>query len=405
MRRRLVAAAVVALGVAASPSGAGAFVPNGVQWPEELRPIPVFLHNSGINNLTVDDLEAIVLESFEEWERVACSEVAFDYQGRTEALIEINETQVLEWIEEDERWIYGSMSAGATIIYNFDNPETPERERPLIDIAFNGVDFRWVVGGAGIQNIGVLDPLSVITHELGHFLGLNHTRTDNLGTMFAAYLPDGSQRTLGRDDKIGICEVYWTTQDECQVDGDCRERELCEPYTSEAHGQTVNICGEVRGTFGDFCSAQDLFCSGRCLFTEPNFSGGFCTEGCETNADCPCGWSCRNIQTVNNPLLVCRQEPPDPGEDPCAQADPEPDAGQPDAGEPDASEPEVQPDREPDAGQSPEDEPGADPEATPAPRGDDCLCSSTAAPRGTPWALLVLAAPLFPWLRRRRKTS
>jgi hypothetical protein len=47
------------------------------------------------------------------------------------------------------------------------------------------------------------DLLSVLTHEVGHFLGLSHSSGT---TMHPFYSP--SQRTLTLDDMAGICEIY-----------------------------------------------------------------------------------------------------------------------------------------------------------------------------------------------------
>jgi hypothetical protein len=48
---------------------------------------------------------------------------------------------------------------------------------------------------------------SVLTHEVGHWLGLDHA-TDSEATMFSPF-PGGTEfRTLAPDDRRGICEIY-----------------------------------------------------------------------------------------------------------------------------------------------------------------------------------------------------
>lgn len=52
------------------------------------------------------------------------------------------------------------------------------------------------------------DLQSVLTHEVGHFLGLDHTLVRN-ATMLADYeLSDLGTRTLSSDDVAGICAIY-----------------------------------------------------------------------------------------------------------------------------------------------------------------------------------------------------
>ena len=52
------------------------------------------------------------------------------------------------------------------------------------------------------------DLQGVLTHEVGHFLGLDHSLVEN-ATMFADYaLSNLGTRTLASDDRAGICSIY-----------------------------------------------------------------------------------------------------------------------------------------------------------------------------------------------------
>lgn len=60
----------------------------------------------------------------------------------------------------------------------------------------------------GCRDARTVDLENVLTHELGHYLGLAHT-TDPTATMFAsAVAGETSKRDLARDDVEGICAVY-----------------------------------------------------------------------------------------------------------------------------------------------------------------------------------------------------
>ena len=52
------------------------------------------------------------------------------------------------------------------------------------DILFNGIVLSWTTNAV---RQGQVDAVSIITHEVGHQLGLNHNPFQN-ATMYAAYL-------------------------------------------------------------------------------------------------------------------------------------------------------------------------------------------------------------------------
>jgi hypothetical protein len=55
---------------------------------------------------------------------------------------------------------------------------------------------------------GAYDIESIITHEMGHFLGLAHS-SDSSATMYARYTPASiGMRTLASDDMAGLCSIY-----------------------------------------------------------------------------------------------------------------------------------------------------------------------------------------------------
>ena len=72
------------------------------------------------------------------------------------------------------------------------------------DIEINAVAQEYSVG----EPVRGADLDSVLTHEMGHFLGLDHTRVGE-ATMFASYVPGtDTLRTLAADDVQGMCAVY-----------------------------------------------------------------------------------------------------------------------------------------------------------------------------------------------------
>lgn len=72
------------------------------------------------------------------------------------------------------------------------------------DIEVNSFANEFSIGEVGVTN----DLQGVLTHEIGHFLGLDHTTADS-ATMRANYdLSNLGARTLSGDDRAGICTIY-----------------------------------------------------------------------------------------------------------------------------------------------------------------------------------------------------
>jgi hypothetical protein len=104
----------------------------------------------------------------------------------------------------DDVWPYtGSLDAYAltTVTYNRDTGVILDA-----DIEVNSADFDITVGNTGTGT----DLQSVLTHEVGHFLGMAHAATANLtATMRSNWDGNGTDlRTLTDDDEAGICDAY-----------------------------------------------------------------------------------------------------------------------------------------------------------------------------------------------------
>jgi hypothetical protein len=102
----------------------------------------------------------------------------------------------------DESWPYDDAFdtlALTTITYNRENGEIYDA-----DVEINSYSATFTVGEEDVHH----DLPAILTHEIGHFLGLSHD--DNAATtMWCCYEPrDTQQRTLHAEDIAGICEIY-----------------------------------------------------------------------------------------------------------------------------------------------------------------------------------------------------
>ena len=214
--------------------------------------IPVFLDVRSVAGLPVDEVAWAVQEALSEWNAVPCSEVVLDYAGLVAGSPGLGVTiQALEpgsvaaSLEESAAGVTDTYHDIGGVIYRAD--------------VHLSSDSTWTLGGAWLAP-GVVDVQAVVTHELGHALGLGHSRERDATMYFAG----GSiaLRTREPDDHRGLCTLY--------------------PSTTAPAGQSCES-----GSASSDCE------SGSCLVFPTG--GAFCALECGGHADCPGGFSCLEV--------------------------------------------------------------------------------------------------------------
>ncbi len=181
-------------------------VPRPVFWPDAC--VLFFLNENG--SLDVPDLDAVVTEiraSFQAWNDLDCNYLTMQYAGLTSAVPGLTPDgfangNVIQFVEEN--WRHSSGIHALTLV-SYD-PTTAYIAD--VDMEINGAGRTWGIIPDGVDDAPYTDLRNVITHEAGHFLGLEHTpETD--ATMYASS-PNGdvSRRSLEDDDIEGACSVY-----------------------------------------------------------------------------------------------------------------------------------------------------------------------------------------------------
>jgi hypothetical protein len=116
----------------------------------------------------------------------------------------------------DEEWPYDNAIdtlALTTLIFNAENGEIYDA-----DVEVNTFESTMSIGNVGRSDI---DFASVITHEIGHFLGLSHSNVAG-STMRPSYAPGNTaMASIEEDDAAGICAVL--------EPGRAVRTETCEP--------------------------------------------------------------------------------------------------------------------------------------------------------------------------------
>lgn len=267
---------------------------NGFDFAEEAFPIQVVFLGDPPANLDVEPVEEALRNSIRAWSSVSCSFASLQYAGRRASVDELADGEIpVHFARPEETTCLVDGVLGWTSLNC--NDRFPDKT-----IFLNIGEYDWSIeprpfqpaytepGGRDEHRI-VADVESVVTHELGHVLGLSHPGDEHAtATMSATFKPDGSQRTLGVDDKLGLCNLYELpgTPDECAEASDCRAEETCALF------EGIALCEEPRRGPGAECGLDNFVCRDECLLPIDRTQQGYCTTDCSADEPCPKGFIC-----------------------------------------------------------------------------------------------------------------
>jgi hypothetical protein len=184
----------------------------------------------------------VVQKGFAAWSDIECEGGGY----ATIAFSELDDVdcQLAEYVEggpnanviifQDYRWGYTGTAntlAKTTVTYDTDTGEIFDA-----DIELNHAYNEFTIGDDDV----VYDLQSIVTHEVGHFIGLDHTQ-NSLATMNAGYAPGSTDlRTIESDDAAAACDAYPPDRDV-----------TC---STQPKGGLATVCGEELEEEGDGCS-------------------------------------------------------------------------------------------------------------------------------------------------------
>lgn len=203
--------------------------PTGAAYHWEVDEVPYVISSRGLDGVAVGGSKGVVTavrRAFLSWEAVAASFLRFSCQGRDDGLLPeaMDGKNRLTWLTEawpPEHGAPDRVVANTVVTYDRQSGVISD-----VDIVFNGVGFQWSLDGAA----AAYDIQSIVTHEIGHLLGLGHTCGDAGTTypscfslpqeqalrdritgavMFPSAPPgDLSHRKLTDDDAAGMAALY-----------------------------------------------------------------------------------------------------------------------------------------------------------------------------------------------------
>jgi hypothetical protein len=237
----------------------------GVRWSQ--MPIRYFVTNRDINGVTAPQLQTVVQQGLDTWGKVPTVTMSSQFVGFTNADPAVDDgISVIGFLPRPDL----DRTLGATT-FQVDDVTGEVIES---DIFLNSA-FDWSIAPQGTS--GRYDVQSIVTHELGHFLGLGHSALgeteiqasggrrviSKLAVMFPIAFPAGNidDRTLKPDDVAGLGDVFSSATFRSQ--------------TGQAIGR-VTLNG--RGVFGAhvtaFSPATGVLVGGFCLDAQGNFVVG-----------------------------------------------------------------------------------------------------------------------------------
>ena len=183
--------------------------PLPVQWYR--HQVEYEIHQAGSEQLhpgqdLTDDVKHAIIESFDAWNEPDCSDFEMIYAGKTvsdfvgwnDQIAAEDNFNLILW--QDDHWPYTQNAIALTTV----TFSTNTGEILSADVEFNSAQHDFTNSDDNVQ----VDLRNTLTHEVGHFLGLDHS-PNSQATMFAtAPVGETAKRTLHDADIAGLCYIY-----------------------------------------------------------------------------------------------------------------------------------------------------------------------------------------------------
>lgn len=231
----------------AKPEGVPVFWRNGC--------VGYNLHEVPSRYISYNDSAEIITQAFNRWTAATCTPVS-DGDGRSRVSIDVRDLGPVKCgtVSYDR---FGGPNQHV-IAYRDDiwNKNDPDNTLALTTVQFDSVSGEIYDADMEVNTLLIgkqlavkdepqaqeYDFLSVITHEVGHFLGMAHSNDRN-ATMYKAYDPGAfAMRDLTQDDVQGLCSAYPPNGTRITGQDEPLAEEVCDPtprggFTTECADQ------------------------------------------------------------------------------------------------------------------------------------------------------------------------
>src|SRR5438552_15215901 len=163
-------------------------------------PVSYWINESGLSQISNGSEFQAVNGSFQTWQNVQTADVRFIYRGTTSTRTVGRDGMNLISFADDSTPLGSSVIAATFSFFRSDSGAIVTDEA---DIIFNPA-FQYSTSGEENK----FDIQSVLTHEIGHVLGLDHSALVSSVMVPFAAVSQLDQRTLAYDDIAGAVEMY-----------------------------------------------------------------------------------------------------------------------------------------------------------------------------------------------------
>lgn len=190
--------------------------PKPIEWPS--RCVRYQLNERGSSDFSngdtiSDGLRQLVNRAFETWNSPSCTDFTL-VEGPLTSNSTVQYKKNVEWDENmnlvvwrDNAWPYASMHAAFALTSVTYSSNTGRIADADIEINTDGYDFAHL-SQSRTGETDKVDIANTLTHEVGHFLGLDHADSDEATMYRSAPSGEVKKRTLHQDDIDGLCATY-----------------------------------------------------------------------------------------------------------------------------------------------------------------------------------------------------
>lgn len=154
-----------------------------------------------------DELKHATIDTFEVWNEQECSDFEMNYAGKTlrdwagfnEDVPVDENANIVVW--QDAEWPNPQYQAVALTTVTF---RPSNGEILSADIELNTDDYNFSTSPDHTE----VDLQNTLTHEVGHFLGLDHSPNPSSTMYYTAEMGETSKRQLHDSDIAGLCHIY-----------------------------------------------------------------------------------------------------------------------------------------------------------------------------------------------------
>lgn len=178
------------------------------------RCIPFWLSTTLSPNLDRNMIERDLIDSLRAWDSSSCTELSFVYEGEIDSNFIGYDTSegadnhnILTFVSSPQPWLYDPSVLALTTVTMCvnDTPECPVGTIIDADIEVNEQGYQFTTSDA--QRVQ-MDLANTVTHELGHFLGIDHSNVSEATMYFQQNLGETSKRDLADDDRAALCTIF-----------------------------------------------------------------------------------------------------------------------------------------------------------------------------------------------------